>query len=317
MNFKQGLFQISICFVFLFNCQKKKTIEPQNNSNQYITILGVAQDAGYPQVNCEKECCQVFHDGKESKKHVSSIGLIDKMMNKKWLFDATPDITVQLDKLKQNHINNERVIDGIFLTHAHMGNYTGLMYLGRETLDAKQVPVYSMPRMKTFLETNGPWSQLVNLDNIKLRELQNETPVELNSNLKVTPFIVPHRDEFSETVGYKIEGKNKTALFIPDINKWQLWEKNIVEEVKKADYAFLDATFFQDGEIPRPMSEVTHPFISETVKLFENESKETKAKVVFIHFNHSNPAILNSNNLKTKIQKMGFKFAIEGANYSL
>jgi pyrroloquinoline quinone biosynthesis protein B len=248
---------------------------------------------------------------------VSSIGLIDKMTNEKWLFDATPDMTAQLDELKQNHINNQQIIDGIFLTHAHIGHYTGLMYLGREALGAKQIPVFAMPKMKTFLETNGPWSQLVELNNIRLNELKNETSVTLNSNLKVTPFLVPHRDEFSETVGYKIEGPNKSALFIPDINKWQLWEKDIVEEVKKVEYAFLDATFFQDGEIPRPMSEVPHPFIAETVELFKNESKEVKEKVIFIHFNHSNPAILNSSKLKDKIEKKGFKFALEGANYSL
>lgn len=317
MNFKQGLFQTFILTFFLFCCEKKQSEDSKIDVNQYITILGVAQDAGYPQVGCEKECCQLFYNGIENKKHVSSLGLIDKMTNEKWLFDATPDITNQLDELKQNHINNQRIIDGVFLTHAHIGHYTGLMYFGREVLGSKQIPVFAMPKMKTFLESNGPWSQLIELNNIKLNELKNETPVKLNSNLKVTPFIVPHRDEFSETVGYKIEGPKKTALFIPDINKWELWERDIVEEVKNVDYAFLDATFFQDGEIPRPMSEVPHPFITETVHLFEDESKETKEKVIFIHFNHSNPAILNSNKLKTGIERKGFNFAVEGANYPL
>ena len=31
----------------------------------------------------------------------------------------------------------------------------------------------------------------------------------------VTPIQVPHRDEYSETAGYIIKGKNKKALFIP------------------------------------------------------------------------------------------------------
>ncbi len=317
MSLKQGLFQICIWLLFLSSCQEKVNPEQSIHHEQYITILGIAQDAGYPQVACKKECCLLFHEGKEPKKHVSCIGLIDKITHKKWLFDATPDLTAQLDELKQNHINNQQIIDGVFLTHAHIGHYTGLMYLGREAFGGRQVPVYVMPRMKEFLRTNGPWSQLVDLDNITLEGLQKDRPVVLNPNLKVTPFLVPHRDEFSETVGYKIEGKNKSALFIPDINKWNLWEKDIVEEVKKVDYAFLDATFFQDGEILRPMNEVPHPFINETVTLFENESKETKSKVVFIHFNHSNPAILNSNKLKTKIENMGFKFAKEGDNYTL
>ena len=317
MNLKQGLFQILIGTCLVYNCQEVKVDKDQAKSEQYITVLGIAQDAGYPQVSCEKECCELFHDGKENRKRVSSLGLIDKDTHEKWLFDATPDMTSQLDDLKRDHINSQQVINGIFLTHAHIGHYTGLMYLGKEALGAKNIPVYAMPRMKTFLENNGPWSQLVSLENMDLKELQNEEEVTLNSNLKVTPFLVPHRDEFSETVGYKIQGKNRSALFIPDINKWELWKKNIVEEVKKVDYAFLDATFFQDGEIPRPMSEVPHPFIMETVKLFENEPEKTRSKVIFIHFNHSNPAILNSHELQDQIKDLGFKFAKEGDDYNL
>ncbi|WP_259367224.1 MBL fold metallo-hydrolase [Cellulophaga baltica] len=101
-----------------------------------------------------------------------------------------------------------------------------------------------MPRMKKYLETNGPWSQLVLNNNIKLTPIENEESISLSQNITVTPFVVPHRDEYSETVGYKIQGPNKTALFIPDIDKWNKWDKSIVEEIKKVDYAFLDATFY-------------------------------------------------------------------------
>ena len=61
-----------------------------------------------------------------------------------------------------------------------------------------------------------------------------------------------------------------------------MWKKDILEEVKKVDYAFLDATFFQDGEVNRSMSEIPHPFIVETLKLFKNESFEIKNKIHFI-----------------------------------
>jgi len=305
-----------LALLSLLGCQERKE-KPAIASGQYLTILGIAQDAGYPQVDCKKECCEPFHIGIEKKKRVTSLGLVDVTSNEKWLFDATPDITSQIDELNRNHSGQGPILNGVFLTHAHIGHYTGLMYLGREVVDAKNIPVYTMPRMKQFLETNGPWSQLVSLRNIQLKEIQAEIAINLNSRLKVTPFIVPHRDEYSETVGYKVEGPNKSALFIPDINKWQLWEKDIVNEVKKVDYAFLDATFFKDGEIPRPMSEVPHPFITETVKLFENEDQATRSKVIFIHFNHSNPAILQTHRLKDSIQDLGFRFAEEGLNFSL
>ena len=100
-----------------------------------------------------------------------------------------------------------------------------------------------MPKMKLFLESNSPWDQLIDLNNIHLTEIFNNENITISNNIEIVPFTVPHRDEFSETVGYKIIGPNKSALFIPDINKWNLWDKDIVQEVKDVDYAFLDATF--------------------------------------------------------------------------
>ena len=97
----------------------------------------------------------------------------------------------------------------------------------------------------------------------------------------------------------------------------ELVGKNIVEEVKKVDYAFLDATFFKEGEINRPMSEVPHPFIEETVALFENESLATKNKVIFIHFNHTNPALQSNSKERNELELLGFRFATEGQRFRL
>lgn len=308
--------QFLILSLILLGCTSKSKSNETKLNEQYITVLGVAQDAGFPQINCNKECCKAFYDGEESKKMISCLGLVDLKNNKKYIFDATPDFTHQVHDLN-TQLDNGKVLDAVFLTHAHIGHYTGLMYLGVEAMDAKEIPVYAMPQMKTYLETNGPWGQLVSKKNIELKKLQKDSTIVLNNNLKVTPFLVPHRDEYSETVGFKIEGKQKSALFIPDINKWNLWDRNIVEEVKKVDYAFIDATFFKDGEVPRPMKDIPHPFIVETVKLFENESLETKSKIHFIHLNHTNPALKENNVLKDSIQNLGFHFAKEGTNYSL
>ena len=171
--------------------------------------------------------------------------------------------------------------------------------------------------MKKFLTNNGPWSQLVSLQNIVLKNLQHDSTMVLNQKLKVTPFIVPHRDEFSETVGYKIEGSKKTALFIPDIDKWKTWHKNIIEEVKKVDYAFLDATFLNQYEVKRAMSEVPHPFVQETTTLFQHETLATKNKIIFIHFNHTNPALQENSKERKRIEKLGFRFANENDNFDL
>lgn len=320
MKLKPNWIFYLIPWVIVFGCEERfkgREINAKEKPNSYITILGIAQDAGYPQIDCDKNCCTSFYNNTETKKMVSCLGLVDLETKSKWLFDATPDISEQIQVLKTNHLDTHIAIDGVFLTHAHIGHYTGLMYFGREALGGNRIPVYAMPKMTAFLKNNGPWSQLVTLNNIELEPLYNDSTIVLNTSLKVTPFLVPHRDEYSETVGYKIEGKNKSALFIPDIDKWHVWQKDIIVEVKKVDFAFLDASFFRDGELDRDMSEIPHPFTSETTTLFENESLETKNKIYFIHFNHTNPTIKDSHPLKDSIQNLGFHFAKEGAKFEL
>jgi len=312
------LYYLAVFIISVIGCTSNDVaINKANQANQYITILGTAQDGGFPHIGCQKKCCDDFYKGISPKQKVVSLGLIDKEAQQKFLFEATPDISTQLADLEKNHLKTRTIIDGVFITHAHMGHYAGLLYFGKEALGKKNIPVYAMPKMKNFLINNGPWSQLVTTKNIAFSNLRKDKVVQLNNSLKVTPFLVPHRDEFSETVGYKIEGKNKSALFIPDINKWSLWEKNIVEEVKKVDYAFLDATFFKEGEINRPMSEVPHPFIEETVDLFKNESLTTKNKVIFIHFNHTNPALQPISKERNELTLLGYKFATEGKRFEL
>ena len=313
-----------ICVLSFTSCNENSIAQTSNSelieqqeSQTYITMLGIAQDAGYPQINCEKTCCKAYYKGEQPKKLVSCLGLVDHNSKQKWLFDATPDIKEQTQILKKHHLDNETVINGVFLTHAHMGHYTGLMHFGREALGGTNIPVYTMPKMKYFLETNGPWSQLVDLENITLKDLKQDSTLKLTKSLKVTPFLVPHRDEYSETVGYKIEGVSKSALFIPDIDKWGTWERDIIEEVKKVDYAFLDASFLKEGELERDMSKIPHPFTTETTTRFENESMKTKNKIYFIHFNHTNPTIHSNHRLRDSIQNLGFRFADEGANFEL
>ena len=294
-----------------FSCIEYK---PSYNEN-FLTILGIAQDAGYPHIGCNKDCCNK-NISDDMEYFVTSIGLSDIENNKHYLFEATPDITSQIKYLKDG-VENKKIIDGIFLTHAHIGHYSGLMYLGREALGATNVPIYAMPRMKNFLQQNGPWSQLVSLGNIDIKEINHNQNISLSKELTVVPFTVPHRDEFSETVGYKILGKNRSALFIPDIDKWYLWGKSIIEQVKSVDYAFLDATFYSGEEINRSMSEIPHPFISETIEIFENEELSTKNKIHFIHFNHTNPVLNQNISLRDSIIKLGFNFAKFGDRYEL
>lgn len=241
------------------------------------------------------------------------LGLVDRRAGKVFLLEATPAFAEQWRRLQSAAAcPDKRVPDGIFLTHAHVGHYTGLMQLGREVMGAKNVPVWAMPRMDNFLRKNGPWSQLVDLQNIELRPLRADSAVQLTANLRITPFTVPHRDEFSETVGYRIESARRRVLFIPDIDKWEKWPRDITEQVRLVDCALLDATFFKDGELAgRAMHEVPHPFVAETMLRFAAEPAPEKRKVTFIHLNHTNPLLWDAKAQK-EVRAAGFSLAQEG-----
>ena len=283
----------------------------QIKSNYTLKILGVVQDGGMPHLGNNKTCCENI----KQNKYVTSLMLMNNENNESFLFDASPDINKQLNFMGERI---KKDLKGIFLTHAHIGHYTGLMYFGREALNSKLVNVYAMPRMKKFLEENGPWSQLVSLQNISIIELSNESKISIDSNVIIQPVEVPHRAEFSETVGYKIYGPNKTALFIPDIDKWYLWEKSIVDEIKQVDYAIIDATFYDSKEVNyRDISEIPHPFVTESMDLFDSIDIKEKNKIYFIHLNHTNPLINKDSDQYKLVRSKGYNVAEEGMKLNL
>ena len=285
-----------------------------NVQKPYVVILGISQDGGLPHTDCQKRCCKKFW-GKAKKEKVSCIGIVDPRKKQSWIIDATLDFPEQYQIITQVH---DTKLKGIFLTHAHVGHYTGLLHLGREVMGAKNIPVFAMPRMKRFLESNGPWDQLVNLQNINIMEIQKNTEVKLSDFLFIKPIQVPHRDEYSETVGYQIIGANKNLLFIPDIDKWEKWDQDIILKIKHVDFALLDGTFYSEEELPnRDMTEIPHPFIIESLDLFSNLNTPNRNKIFFIHLNHSNPAIVNNSAAANLIRSKRFNVAKEGTIFPL
>jgi pyrroloquinoline quinone biosynthesis protein B len=247
-----------------------------------LVVLGIAQDGGIPQLGCASPVCREIRAGRRKAEKVSSLGLVNRRTGAAYLFDATPDLPAQLQRL-----TGGRPPSAIFLTHAHIGHYTGLMFLGRESVSTFNLPVYATERMGAFLRANGPWSQLVAIDNIALKTLRYDEAVELDAGVRVTAFRVPHRDEYSDTVGFRIDGPRRSALFVPDIDRWEKWDRNIRTLANAVDYAFLDGTFASAAEINRPIDEVPHPLMQRTRELLAG----TRAKLWFIHVNNTNAEI--------------------------
>ena len=285
----------------------------------YLIVLGIAQDGGTPQAGTKE------HPGWTDpafRRFATSLALVDPVSKQRWIFDATPDFREQLHRLDVIAPHEGKPgLAGILLTHAHMGHYTGLIHLGHESMGSKGVPVYAMPGMRKYLRDNGPWSQLVRYENIVLRPLEDSVAVRLNERLSITPFLVPHRQEYSEVVGFRIEGPNRSALFVPDIDSWEEWDEigaRIEEMIAQADIAYLDGTFFANGEIPgRDMSGFPHPFITDSMSRFAGLAPEEKAKVRFIHLNHTNPALWPDSEAYRTVIESGFRLAEEGERVEL
>ena len=279
-----------------------------NSQSEYIYILGNTQDAGLPHIGCQHPFCEDNFNVYEEH-YTTSIAVVNSDLKKYILFEATPDITFQLNNLKRNIFDEFLLPESIYITHAHIGHYTGLMYFGREALGAKNQIVKALPRMSNFLEKNGPWSQLVDINNIKIKEINFGSSTNELSNINVTPIKVPHRDEYSETAGYIIKGKNKKALFIPDIDKWEKWDRDLSQLTKEFDFLLIDATFYDSKEINRDISEIPHPLVTETIDLLIELDLENRNKVYFIHMNHTNIMLDPNSELSKLVTSKGFNIA--------
>tara|TARA_Y100000588_G_C14261876_1_gene927986 strand:- start:2272 stop:3135 length:864 start_codon:yes stop_codon:yes gene_type:complete len=280
-----------------------------------ILTLGTAQDGGFPHTGCIKSCCIDAWNDPKLKRLLSSLAIL--INNKCWLIDITPDFSLQLHMI-QNEYSNKIEIAGVFITHAHIGHYTGLLELGLEVMHTRNIPIYVMPKMKQFLEENAPFTQLIDLHNIELNEMVANRAVSLNETISVTPFYVPHRNEFSETVGFQVKSKNTSLIYISDIDSWDDWDVDINYIIKSNDIALLDGTFFDSDELgSRNIHDVPHPFIKDSLKRFSLLDRVDREKVYFTHFNHTNPLIRESRDELRKFEKHGCRLAQDGMKFTL
>lgn len=286
-----------------------------NEPEPFAVILGTAQDGGLPQVGGLAPEDEAARRDPGRRRLVASLLVVDPKSGERFLIDATPDLREQVDRadaLAPRPKSEARppLFDAIALTHAHVGHYAGLMHLGREAYGANAQRVLATNRMATFLETNGPWDLLVKLRHIAIERVTADKPARLNDRLTVTPIAVPHRDEYSDTVGYIVRGPSRALLWLPDIDKWERWDRRIEDVIAGVDAACVDGTFYDGAELPgRAMSEIPHPFISESLARFASLPASERAKVVFVHLNHTNPAATPGSSAQRAIARAGLRVA--------
>ncbi len=289
------------------------------SSRPYAIVLGIAQDGGYPQAGCRGSCCAPAWTDCTLRRHVACLGVVDPLTSRRYLIDATPDLPTQLHLLQAAAaLDGESLVDGILLTHAHMGHYTGLMHLGPEAAAARGVRVYAMPRLRRFLEANSPWDALFGEGHLELCPLADGRIVELGAGLSAVPFLVQHRDEVSETVGFRIHGPEGSVSYIPDVDTIDGWSRSLQAELASSDAVLFDGTFYSASELPgRDLSQIPHPLITDTMARLTALPRSVRGKLRFTHLNHSNPLLRPGSPEAEEVIAAGFRIAAEGERIEL
>lgn len=290
----------------------------------YALVLGTVQDAGFPQVGCYTPLCDEgrrLHAAGHGR-YVASLALVEPRAERFYLVDATPDITRQIDLIEEpafrERAAQRRPFDGIFLTHAHIGHYTGLAVLGNEGLGIRDTPVYCTPAMAEFLAGNQPWAFLVEQGRVVLNPLVPGAWHRIDEHLEVQLWQVPHRNEFADTVAFVFRGAGGSLLYLPDINRWEDWSRDAAAAVASVDVALVDGSFWSLDELPgRLVSEVPHPLIRRSMDRFQDVVSSGDAKVVFTHLNNSNPALREGGPEARSVEERGFALAREGMRFEL
>ena len=297
------------------------------SSGPRILVLGTAQDGGLPHAACGCERCLRARRDPAFRRRVASLAIHLPASDRVVLIDAGPDIREQLAAVaalrrapRPTGKVDRAPVDGVFLTHAHIGHYLGLAFFGFEAVSTEGLSVYASPRMAAFLRANGPWSQLVRLGNIAITEIRPGVPVTLGEGVSVTGFPVPHRDEYSDTQAFVLRGPRASVLYVPDTDAWSTWSRPLPEVLKaeKIDTALLDGTFYSPEEVPgRDVTKIGHPLMTETMDLLKPLVRDGKLRVLFTHLNHSNPALDPASAARKSIEARGFRVLDDGERLDL
>lgn len=297
--------------------------EAPRPSGPFLRVVGTAQDGGLPHIACTGGNCRAARSDPSRRRLVAGLAIVLPESDRVFLIDATPDIHEQLELLADVRSSpagrvDRAPVDGVLLTHAHIGHYLGLALFGYEAVSSSGLPVWGTPRMLSFLGENGPWSLLVERNNIELRELPAGETVELGDGVGARAVPVPHRDEFTDTVGFLISGPRQSVFYVPDTDGWQAWNPSIEEVLAEVDVALLDGSFFSTDELPgRSVEEIGHPLIGASLERLAPVVEAGQTQIYFTHFNHSNPVLDPDSTARARVLRLGFGLLEDGEEIEL
>jgi pyrroloquinoline quinone biosynthesis protein B len=272
--------------------------------NATVIVLGTAQDGGSPQLGSP---------ARGPARLVSSLAVVVDD-GTTLLIDVTPDVRAQIGHLESVAAYRDRkrrnAVDHIAITHAHMGHYTGLVQFGREAHNARGITAWVTPSMADFIASNQPWRALVDGGHLDLQA--GFGPVTMSVGLTIRLVPVPHRAEFTDTVGVSL---NDRVIYLPDIDGWERWPE-AEAEISNHEICLLDATFAGLDEVPgRDLSDIPHPLVSDTIERFGHLVGDRR--IILTHLNHSNPVAVSGSDEAEAVEAAGFEIATDFLTFPL
>jgi len=285
-----------------------------------VVLLGIAQDGGVPQAGCSCErCVSALNDPTKVLYPVSCV--IRGLDGSVHLIEATRSLSHQLGIAATSLGKGDSLIpDSVSLTHAHLGHIEGIGQFGKESMGRSEMPLFSSSSVIRVLEErclSAPFQTNAVPSGISF------SPTE-GCGFELEFVRVPHRDEYSDTHAIKVIGPNHSLLFLPDHDDWGetldlVGEENIRGWLSSmgVEFAMIDGTFWSEGELGgRDMAQVPHPTISESLELL-GERQEGDPEVIFIHLNHTNPALDGDSSQANHLSDLGWSIGEQGSTILL
>jgi pyrroloquinoline quinone biosynthesis protein B len=298
-----------------------------------ITFLGTASIGGVPEWDCACPNCVNARTDTRLRRTRSSIAVtLDGGGHV--LVDAGHDLKQQLEAHlaptpeEAGETGRMNRLDAVFLTHGHADHTVGVAEFC--TGKSFQIPVYAPPDLIDFLfgseERPAYFGELGRLarNYVVPHRLREDEEVTVLGGLKVRGFEVPHtkvlddgRKYPSSTYAYEFSHGGRRFIYAPDLGRIT---DSLRDRLNGADLLIVDACFWWDDEltkvsgIPVTSYQLGHVPLEESLKLL---SDVDVGRVLYTHFNHTNPVLDDNKPYRKKVYDAGHELASDGLRVRL
>jgi pyrroloquinoline quinone biosynthesis protein B len=293
----------------------------------HIRLLGTAAGGGFPQWNCNCQCCAIARRDPSRAKPRTQSSVAVSGDGKRWLLlNASPDVRAQIESFPALLPTSEEVrgtsIAGVCLTDADLDHTLGLLILR----EGPPLTVYATKYVEAALrEQLNLGSVLSNYAGIEWREPNGEV-----AGLRFSAFAVPGSGpRYARTlsqepavVGYRFVDSSTQGrlVYIPHI---AAFDDAVMSQLRECDVLLIDGTCWSDDEIPScgvsqtTAREMGHlPVGGEDGSLRFTASLPIKRRI-YVHLNNTNPMLLEDSLERREVEDAGAEIGFDGMNIQI